>query len=260
MIAESAIVTGRDRAHVQSKLDGGDGELCLSDLQFYQAKIALLKKMGIPDLLDGRELDSGSAEVRRISEIVRSDPGGCRDFLNFYPNEKLWRDKPIQGIQQQILASLGIQLEGSRKQVLDIEELAELALPQPPLQQRKRIKKLKPKKKRIRVYRAKRPDDRRWEVFERWLDRDLELLTKQETQKAERARQLAPWRAEIEEVVGWLKQALDTPNPTETLLCLRRFIPIEIVRDSLAQLGGDFRNRILELAPREFLIPHAAMP
>ncbi len=258
MVAESAIVAERDRAHVQAKLDGGEGELCLSDLRFYQAKIELLKKMGIPDLLDGRELHNDSPEVRRMSDIVLGDPCGCRDFLNFYPTEKVWLDKPIQGIQQQILASLGIRLEGSRKQVLDIKEVT---LPQPPPPfQLKRIQKLKPKKKRIRIYRYKRPDDRRWEVFERWLERDREALIKQEVQKADRARELAPWKAGIEDVGEWFRESLDTPDPTKTLQELRCLIPIEIVRESLARLGYDLQARILELAPRGFLIPHAAMP
>lgn len=117
------------------------------DIRGNSAKIALLKLLGVDRLLDpDKEWSADSPEVQRIATLARGDKQTIKDILGITIG-----NSSIE-ICQSLLKLMGLHLTLTGRRRID--------------------------GKRVRFYRYVPPEDERWDIFDRWVDRETDRRQK----------------------------------------------------------------------------------
>jgi hypothetical protein len=223
-------VSSRDRKVAEFQLEKGEGALWKPDFNRSQwgAKIRLLEILEIPRLLQSElEFSDRSPILERIGDLARREAWAIKVILGCAINPK---DSNI-AIAQALLDKCGLKLEY--------------------------LGRFGGRGNRQRVYGGALVRDERFEIFEKWLERDRLAAKELERQVAVPVSTPANnkymgdggtiegyGREDIEIMADCLQVAADDPEGAETLADLRRCWPARALQAACKLLAVDVREKI----------------
>ena len=104
-------VIERDRKHLETAIENGDGITTLQDLKFLTAKIELMSLLRIPELLTGETFTKDSPLVQEINAMMIKARWEVKNFAGFLPHPNA---DPIKNINGFLKATIDTSLTGRR--------------------------------------------------------------------------------------------------------------------------------------------------